>query len=100
MDVMARFKGKGDVEESALNLFRRMGQRKRRYGIVALQCSDQCPPLPLSAFTSSPTTALASPKSMYVRSPKYSSFSMPAKPGFILRLMAKHVRALSASMMG
>ena len=45
-------------------------------------------------------TAFASPKSIQVRSEKYSSLSMPAKPGFLLRLMAKIVRALSASMIG
>jgi hypothetical protein len=51
-------------------------------------------------LTNSPTTALASPKSMKVWSAKYSSLSIPAKPGFLLRLIANTVLALSASMMG
>jgi hypothetical protein len=51
--------------------------------------SAQCmPPSPASCLASSPTTALASPKSMKVLSRKYSSLSIPAKPGFLERLMA------------
>jgi hypothetical protein len=43
---------------------------------------------------------LASPNSISVLSAVYSSLSMPAKPGFIERLMAMHSFALSASMIG
>ena len=45
-------------------------------------------------------TAFASPKSIHVRSEKYSSLSMPANPGFFDRLIANTSRALSASMIG
>ena len=57
-------------------------------------------PDPLRFFTTSPMTFFASPNSMSVLSAKYSSFSMPANPGFIDRLMASTTLALSASMIG
>src|SRR5581483_3172769 len=61
----------------------------------------QCmPEPPASCLTSSPMTFFASPNSIHVRSAKYSSLSMPANPGFLLRLIAKTLRALSASMIG
>src|SRR4051812_3706455 len=47
---------------------------------------------PTSCFTSSPMTFLASPNSIHVFSEKYSSLSIPAKPGFLLRLIANTVR--------
>src|SRR5213082_2308508 len=56
------------------------------------------PEPPASCFTNSPITFFASPNNIHVRSPKYSSLSMPANPGFLLRLMANTLRALSASM--
>src|SRR6267143_1142804 len=57
-------------------------------------------PAPANCFTRSPSTAFASPKSIQVLSCTYSSLSMPAKPGFLLRFTASTVFALSASMMG
>ena len=61
----------------------------------------QCiPEPPESALARLPTTAFASPNSIQVRSAKYRALSMPAKPGFLLRLIAKTVRALSASIIG
>jgi hypothetical protein len=40
----------------------------------------QCPPSPASFRANSPTTLLASPKSMKVLSTEQGSLSMPAKP--------------------
>ena len=61
----------------------------------------QCmPDPPAISLTNSPTTTFASPNSIHVLSEKYSALSMPAKPGFLLRLIANTVRALSASMIG
>src|SRR5205814_6895110 len=68
--------------------------------IVQEWSAAQCIPEPDSSFTSSPITAFASPNSIHVRSEKYSSLSMPANPGFLLRLIANTARALSAAMIG
>src|SRR5712691_9486713 len=70
------------------------------YSDRLLGCSQCIPEPPDSCLTSSPTTALASPNSIQVLSEKYSSLSIPANPGFLLRLMARTVRALSASTIG
>src|SRR3989440_12508615 len=53
-----------------------------------------------NCLTRSPSTAFASPKSIQVLSWTYSSLSIPAKPGFLLRFTASTVFALSASMIG
>jgi hypothetical protein len=57
-------------------------------------------PYSFNACTMLVSIALASPNSISVLSAKNSSFSMPAKPGFMLRLMTKTVLALSASIIG
>ena len=57
-------------------------------------------PPPANCLTRSPSTAFASPNSIQVLSSTYSSLSMPANPGFLLRFTASTVFALSASMMG
>src|SRR6266550_4063787 len=57
-------------------------------------------PPPPNCLTRSLNTAFASPNNIHVLSSMYSSLSMPAKPGFLLRFTARTVFALSASMMG
>lgn len=73
------------------------GGRMRSDAALSAQC---IPEPPLSCLTSSPITFLASPNNIQVRSEKYSSLSMPEKPGFFDRFMAKTSFALSASMIG
>ena len=80
------------TDNSRIGPFARSGQDGLANG------PGQCPPD--SCFTRSPTACFASPNSMYVWSAEYSSLSMPAKPGFMERLMAMHIFALSASMIG
>lgn len=65
-----------------------------------LRAMPHAPFMSASSFAIDPTTAFASPKSMRVWSSVYSSLSMPAKPGFIERLIAKTVLAMSALMIG